>query len=158
MNVSKSRSTNKVKLQFKQLVIAGLVGTLAFDAVMYADIAVTGIPLDVTKVLGSLVSKDSVDLAGHIFHFVDGIGLSLFYGLVFLPISMKLMKGKLLLHGITYAVLITVGPLWLVLLPALGAGIAGINISPLVMVMTIIRHVAFGAVLGILVKRSESIN
>lgn len=147
-----------MKQQFKQLVLAGLVGTLVFDAVMYADIAATGIPLDVTKVLGSLVSKDSVDLAGHIFHFADGIGLSLFYGFVFLPISTKLMKGKLLLHGITYAVLITVGPLWLVLLPALGAGIAGINISPLVMVMTIIRHVAFGAVLGILVKRSESIN
>jgi hypothetical protein len=40
-------------------------------------------------------------------------------------------------------------------LPVLGAGIAGVNISPLVSVITIVRHIAFGIVLGLMVKGSN---
>jgi hypothetical protein len=59
------------------------------------------------------------------------------------------------LHGIIFAMLVTVMPLWLGLLPVLGAGIAGANISPLVSVITILRHIAFGIVLGLMVKGSN---
>jgi len=38
------------------------------------------------------------------------------------------------------------------MLPALGAGIAGVNIAPEVPAMTMSRHIVFGAVLGILSK------
>jgi len=38
------------------------------------------------------------------------------------------------------------------MLPILGAGIAGINIAPEVAVMTITRHVVFGAVLGLVLS------
>jgi hypothetical protein len=56
-------------------------------------------------------------------------------------------------YGIIYAVMVAVGPIFFGLFPALGAGIAGIDISPLVAPMTIVRHIAFGAALGILVMR-----
>lgn len=46
--------------------------------------------------------------------------------------------------------MIAVGPIFFGLFPAMGAGIAGMVISPLVALMTIVRHIAFGAVLGIL--------
>ena len=39
------------------------------------------------------------------------------------------------------------------MLATLGAGVAGLGISQLVPIMTIVRDVAFGAVLGILVKQ-----
>ncbi len=38
------------------------------------------------------------------------------------------------------------------MLPALGAGIAGLNIAPEVPVVTFIRHVAFGLTLGLMIK------
>jgi len=41
------------------------------------------------------------------------------------------------------------------MLPALGAGIAGVNIAPEVPAMTLSRHIVFGAIIGIIVgKRS----
>jgi hypothetical protein len=49
--------------------------------------------------------------------------------------------------------MIAVGPIFFGLFPAMGAGVAGMAISPLVAVMTIIRHIAFEAVLGILARR-----
>jgi hypothetical protein len=137
--------------------VAGLLGTVAFDAVMYIDIAITGIPLDVTKVLGGLlVDKNGpVDLVGHTFHFLNGIGLALFYNLIFLRVSTKVLRSHMWLHGVVFSMLVTMLPLWLGLLPALGGGIAGTNISPLVSVMTIVRHIAFGIVLGLMVKSSN---
>ena len=134
-----------------RFVIAGILGTIAFNVIMYADIAVTGMPMDITKTLGSmLVGKTGpVDLAGHEFHFANGIGLALLYGYVFLRISKRIMRGHLWLHGIVFGILVTIIPVWLMMLPALGAGIAGLAVSPLVPVITIIRHIAFGVVLGI---------
>jgi hypothetical protein len=137
-------------------IVAGVVGTVAFNTVMYIDVAATGVPLDLTRVLGSfVVGQDGpVDGAGNIFHFANGIGLALFYVFVFLPISKRVTKRSMWFYGIIYAVMVAVGPIFFGFFPALGAGIAGIDISPLVAPMTIVRHIAFGAVLGILVGRS----
>ena len=143
------------KQQYKVLrvVAAGVIGTMAFNAVMYADIAVTGIPLDITKALGSIaVGDNGADFAGYTFHFANGVGLALLYRYVFLKISTRVTKKHLWAHGITFAVIVTLGPVWLGMLPALGAGVAGLGISPLVPLMTILRHIAFGAVLGILMR------
>jgi len=41
------------------------------------------------------------------------------------------------------------------MLPALGAGIAGLNIAPEVPVMTFIRHVTFGLALGLMIKSNR---
>ena len=51
------------------------------------------------------------------------------------------------LHGIIFGVIVTVTAVWFGMLPALGAGIAGVNIAPEIPAMTIFRHIVFGAVL-----------
>jgi hypothetical protein len=137
-------------------IVAGLVGTVAFNIVMYIDVATTGIPLDLTRVLGSfVVGQDGpTDAAGNIFHFANGIALAMLYVFVFLPISKRVTKRNKWYYGIIFAVMVAVGPIFFGLFPALGAGIAGVGISPLVAPMTILRHIAFGAVVGILVSRS----
>jgi hypothetical protein len=83
-------------------IVAGLVGTVAFNTVMYIDVATTGIPLDLTRVLGSLVvgQDGPIDAAGTIFHFANGIALAMLYIFVFLPISKRVTKRR----GIIYAV------------------------------------------------------
>ena len=137
------------------LVLAGFLGTLAFYIAAYVDIAITGVPLDITVVLGQLVAgeHESAQIIGHVFHIGNGIGLTLFFGYVFLPISKRIMKGRMWLHGIIFGIIVTVTTVWLGLLPALGAGIAGLNIAPEVPAMTMFRHIVFGAVIGIVVSK-----
>ena len=140
--------------KFPRLVIAGLAGTLAFYIAAFVDMAITGVPLDISVVLGQIVAgeHESAHTIGHLFHIANGIGLTLFFGYVFLPISTKIMKGRIWLQGIIYGVIVTATTVWLGMLPALGAGIAGLNIAPEVPAMTMFRHIVFGAVIGILAK------
>ena len=140
--------------KFSRLVIAGLVGTLAFYIAAFVDMAITGIPLDISVVLGQIVAgeHESAQTIGHVFHIANGIGLTLFFGYVFLPISTRVMKGRILIQGITFGVIVTATTVWLGLLPALGAGIAGLNIAPEVPAMTMFRHIVFGAVIAIMAK------
>ena len=144
----------RMKRKFSTLVIAGLLGTLGFYIAAYVDMAITGVPLDITVVLGQLVAgeHESAQIIGHVFHIGNGIGLTLFFGYVFLPISTRIMKGRMWLHGIIFGIIITVTTVWLGLLPALGAGIAGLNIAPEVPAMTMFRHIVFGAIIGIVVR------
>jgi len=143
------------KYKFLYLVLAGFLGTLAFYVAAYVDMAVTGVPLDITVVLGQLVAgeHESAQIIGHAFHIGNGIGLTLFFGYIFLPISKRVMKGRIWLHGIIFGILVTVTTVWLGLLPALGAGIAGLNIAPEVPAMTMSRHIVFGLVIGFLTSR-----
>jgi hypothetical protein len=140
--------------KFPRLVIAGLVGTFAFYIAAFVDMAITGIPLDISVVLGQIVAgeHESAQTIGHVFHIANGIGLTLFFGYVFLPISTKIMKSRLWIQGIIFGVIVTATTVWLGLLPALGAGIAGLNIAPEVPAMTMFRHIVFGAVIGIMAK------
>ena len=140
--------------KFSSLVIAGLVATLGFYIAAYVDIAITGVPLDISVVLGMLVvgEHESALVIGNLFHIGNGIGLTLFFGYVFFPISNRIMKGRVWLHGIIFGVIVTATTVWFGMLPALGAGIAGVNIAPEVPVMTMSRHIVFGAILGILSK------
>jgi len=140
--------------KFLILVLAGLLGTVAFYAAAYVDMAVTGVPLDITVVLGQLVAgeHESAQIVGHVFHIGNGIGLTLFFGYVFLPISTRIMKGRIWLHGIIFGIIVTVTTVWLGLLPAIGAGIAGLNVAPEVPAMTLSRHIVFGAVIGLVVR------
>ncbi len=46
------------KYKFLYLVLAGFLGTLAFYVAAYVDMAVTGVPLDITVVLGQLIAGE----------------------------------------------------------------------------------------------------
>jgi len=140
--------------KFINLIIAGFLGTFAFYVAAYVDMAVTGVPLDISVVLGQLIAgeHESAYIIGNVAHIANGIGLTLFFGYVFLPISTRVMKGKMWLHGIIFGIIVTATTVWLGLLPALGAGIGGLNIAPEVPAMTMFRHVVFGAVIGLVVR------
>jgi len=62
------------------------------------------------------------------------------------------MKGRIWIHGIIFGIIVTATTVWLGLLPALGAGIAGLNIAPEVPAMTMFRHIVFGLVIGIILR------
>ncbi len=140
--------------KFLNLIVAGLLGTLAFYIAAYVDIAVTGVPLDISVVLGQLIAgeHESAYIIGNVAHIANGIGLTLFFGYVFLPISTRVMKGRIWLHGIIFGVIVTATAVWFGMLPALGAGIAGLNIAPEVPAMTMFRHIVFGVVIGLIVR------
>ena len=140
--------------KFLKLVVAGFLGTLAFYVAAYVDMEVTGVPLDISVVLGQLIAgeHESAYIIGNVAHIANGIGLTLFFGYVFLPISTRIMKGRIWIHGIAFGIIVTVAAVWSVMLPALGAGFAGLNIAPEVPAMTLFRHVVFGAVIGIILR------
>jgi len=140
--------------KFSRLVVTGLVGTLAFYIAAFIDMEITGIPLDISVILGQLVAgeDESVIIIGNIFHIANGIGLTLFFGYVFMPISRKILNTRIWLHGIIFGVLVTATTVWFGMLPALGSGAAGLNIAPEVPAMTMSRHIVFGAVIGVLSK------
>ena len=144
--------------KFARIVLAGIIATIAFNGVMYVDIAITGIPLDIVATMGSLTVGESeyTETVGHVIHFANGIGLALLFGYVALPISKKIIKLPVIVYAIVFAIVELIIAVWFVMLPMLGAGIAGLNIAPEVAVMTFVRHVVFGAVIG-LVLRKESI-
>ncbi len=140
--------------KFLYLVMAGFLGTLAFYVAAYVDMAITGVPLDISAVLGQLIAgeHESAYIIGNVAHIANGIGLTLFFGYVFLPISTRIMKGRIWIHGIAFGIIVTVAAVWSVMLPALGAGFAGLNIAPEVPAMTLFRHIVFGAVIGIILR------
>ncbi len=153
----KSYNTQKFSMKnnkFLYLVMAGFLGTLAFYVAAYVDMAITGVPLDISVVLGQLIAgeHESAYIIGNVAHIANGIGLTLFFGYVFLPISTRVMKGRIWLHGLVFGVMVTVVAVWFGMLPALGAGIAGLNIAPEVPAMTMFRHIVFGLVIGIILR------
>ncbi len=159
VKVENIKSHNPVKFtvknnKFLYLVMAGFLGTLAFYVAAYVDMAITGVPLDLSVVLGQLIAgeHESAYIIGNVAHIANGVGLTLFFGYVFLPISTRVMKGRIWLHGLAFGIMVTVVAVWFGMLPALGAGIAGLNIAPEVPAMTMFRHIVFGLVIGIILR------
>ena len=150
-NIKKSSITNSKFLRF---VIGGVIATLAFNVVMYGDIAITGIPLDIPTTLGNLIvgEHESAQLVGNVIHFLNGIGLALLFGYVAIPISKRIVHLPIIVYSLAFVIIELIVAVWFGMLPALGAGIAGLNIAPEVPIMTLIRHVIFGIVLGLVVR------
>ena len=150
MSVKQEYANQKIP----RLLVVGLVGIFAFYIAAFIDMGITGVPLDVAVVLGQLVvgNDESSVIIGNIFHVGNGLGLTLFFGYVFMPVSRKILNGKAWLHGIFFGVIVTVTTVWFGLFPSLGAGVAGLNIAPEVPAMTMFRHIIFGAVIGVMSK------
>ncbi len=140
--------------KFLNLLIAGFLATLVFNGVMYMDIAITGVPLDIPTTLGQLTVGESEDaeMVGHVIHILNGMGLALLFGYIVLPISKRIVRLPIWLYAVIFMIIELIVTVWFGMLPALGAGIAGLNIAPEVPVVTFIRHVAFGLTLGLMIK------
>ncbi len=143
--------------KFLNLLIAGFLATFVFNGVMYMDIAITGIPLDIPITLGQLVVGETEDaeMVGNVIHILNGMGLALLFGYVALPISKRIVRLPIWLYAVIFMIVELIVTVWFGMLPALGAGIAGLNIAPEVPVVTFIRHVAFGLTLGLMIKSNR---
>ena len=154
VNIETKQKTFVKNSKFVRFVIAGVLATLAFNAVMYTDIAITGVPLDIAALMGELTVGESefTQSIGHIIHLVNGIGLALLFGYVALPISKRIKTLPILVYGMIFGVIEVIIAVWFGMLPLLGAGIAGLNIAPEVPLMTLVRHIVFGLVLGLVIS------
>ena len=150
--LAKKGSFNFTK--FTNLVLAGIVATVAFNVVMYTDVAVTGIPLDIVTVLGQQAIGESQysQTVGQAIHYINGIGLALLFGYVALPISRRIKKLPVIVLALIFSLIELVVAVWFAMLPALGAGIAGLDLAPEVALMTLIRHIVYGLALGIFLR------
>ena len=121
------------KINWKNAIIAGALGTLLFDL---AGLVLTGNWWDIPGILGA---KTGLGLTyGVIGHYSNGILLAiLFSGLA------PSLWGPKWLRPIIFVTAEMVALVWLFMLPLLGAGVAGLNMSPMMPVITFVRHLVF---------------
>ena len=129
-------------INWKKTILAGILGTILFDIV---GLIFTGTWWDIPGILGT---KTGLGLAyGVIGHYSNGILLAI----LFAGIAPSLWGPKWL-RAITFVIGETIALVWLFMLPLLGAGVAGIEINPLMPVITIVRHLAYAIPLILLIN------
>jgi len=129
-------------INWKNAIIAGIIGTILFDIV---GLLFTGKWWDIPGILGA---KTGLGLAyGVIGHYSNGILLSV----LFAGIAPSLWGPKWA-RAITFVVGETIALVWLFMLPLLGAGVAGIDMDPMMPVVTLLRHLAYAIPLIFLIQ------
>jgi hypothetical protein len=135
-----------MKLNLKQIAIAGIVGTLAFDLV---GLLITGQWWDIP---GLLSGKLGIGLAGGVIgHYGNGLILAVIYAAV-----APSLWGSSLARALTYITVQTIFGVWLFMLPLLGMGFAGLEASAMIPVITLVRHWAYGLVLAYAITLPEA--
>lgn len=129
-------------INWKKAILAGIIGTILFDI---QGLFITGTWWDIPEILGA---KTGLGLAyGVIGHYSNGILLAI----LFAGIAPSLWGPKWL-RAITFVVGETIALVWLFMLPLLGAGVAGIDMDPMMPLITLIRHLAYAIPLILLIK------
>mgnify|MGYP001820039051 CR=1 FL=1 len=120
-------------INWKNAIIAGILGTILFDIV---GLILTGKWWDIPGLLGM---KTGLGLAyGVIGHYSNGVLLSI----LFAGIAPSLWGPKWV-RPLIFVVGETVALVWLFMLPLLGAGVAGLDASPMMPIITLARHLAY---------------
>lgn len=130
-----------------QAFIAGVLATIAFDVAMYADIALTKNPANIPAMLGSkLLGESSFStVVGHLGHFINGIALAI----IFAALAPHMPGNNNITKAVVFSVVETIIGVWMLVLPLLGAGFAGIAAAGAILpIVTMTRHIAYGLVLG----------
>jgi len=129
-------------INWKNAIIAGAIGTLLFDIV---GRLITGQWFDIPTILGA---KTGLGFAyGMIGHYSNGILLAiLFAGIAPSLFGPKWLRPLIFVTGEMVALV------WLFMLPLLGAGIAGLDMSPMMPVITFVRHLAYALPLIFLIQ------
>jgi len=150
MNFSKKNhehlTTNKNEvsktINWKNAIIAGILGTILFDL---AGLLLTGNWWDIPRLLGEKTGLGfAYGIGGH---YGNGILLAiLFAGLE------PSLWGPKWLRPIIFVTAEMVALVWLFMLPLLGAGVAGIDASPMMPVITFLRHIAYAIPLIFLIS------
>lgn len=130
----------KNKINWQNAIIAGVLGTLTFDIV---GLLFTGQWWDIPALLGE---KTGLGLAyGVAGHYANGILLSVLYA----GIAPSIWGPKWARAAI-FASAETVALVWFFMFPLLGAGIAGLKLSPMIPVLTMVRHWAYAIPLALI--------
>lgn len=134
-------------INWKRAILAGFLGTILFDVL---GLVLTGTWWDIPGILGA---KTGLGMAyGVVGHYSNGILLAiLFAGLAPSLWGPKWFRPLLFVVGETVALV------WFFMLPLLGAGVAGINMSPLTPAITLVRHLAYAIPLIVLIQYNHKI-
>ena len=130
-----------MKINWKLTILAGLLGTLAFDLL---GLLLTGQWWDIPALLGDKLGTGLA--SGVVAHYANGVLLTVIYAAI-----APSLWGSRATRALTYITAETVFGVWLFMLPLLGAGIAGIEVSAAMPFITLARHWAFGLVLAALI-------
>jgi len=129
-------------INWKNAILAGILGTLLFDLV---GLLITGTWWDIPGILGA---KTGLGLAyGVAGHYSNGVLLAI----LFAGIAPSLWGPKWL-RPLLFVVGETVTLVWLFMLPLLGAGVAGIDMDPMMPIITLVRHLVYAIPLIFLIN------
>jgi hypothetical protein len=129
-------------INWKNAIIAGVLGTLLFDLVGYL---ITGTWWDIPGILGA---KTGLGLTyGVMGHYSNGVLLAI----LFAGLEPSLIGPKWL-RPLIFVTAEMVALVWLFMLPLLGAGVAGLEMSPMMPVITFVRHLAYAVPLIFLIS------
>lgn len=129
-------------INWKNAILAGLIGTVLFDL---AGLLILGTWWDIPAVLGA---KTGLGLAyGVAGHYANGVLLAV----LFAGIAPSLWGPKWF-RPLLFVVAETIALVWLFMLPLLGAGVAGIDASPAMPLITLVRHLVYALPLIVLVQ------
>jgi hypothetical protein len=132
--------------------IAGFAATIVLSLLMLMKGMMGLMPeLDVISMLGNM-AHDMMGLGGAgiawLMHFMIGTVL---WGILFALLYEKLPGGGAVAKGVSFGVLA-----WLLMMilpmPMAGAGLFGMNLGMMAPVMTLVLHIVFGAVLGLVFR------
>jgi hypothetical protein len=136
---------NSNKINWKNAVIGGIVGTLFFDLV---GLLFTGTWWDIPGLLGE---KTGLGIAyGVAGHFSNGVLLAILYA----GIAPSLW-GPSWLRTLLFVTAETVALVWLFMFPLLGAGVAGIKIATTIPIVSLVRHWAYGIPLWFFIHKTK---
>lgn len=133
-------------------VIAGFVATIALSVLMVAKAALGMLPgLDVIHMLGNMAHNMigvGGPAVGWLMHFLIG---SVLWGLLFAALIGVLPGQSVIRKALVFAT-----GAWLLMMlipmPMAGAGLFGLNLGPMAPVMTLILHLFWGTVLGVVFR------
>jgi len=129
-------------INWKNAILAGFIGTILFDL---AGLLIIGKWWDIPEILGA---KTGLGLAyGVVGHYSNGILLAI----LFAGIAPSLWGPKWL-RPVIFVVGETVALVWLFMLPLLGAGVAGLDMSPMMPLITLVRHLVYALPLILLIS------
>jgi hypothetical protein len=137
----------KNNINWPRAIVAGVLGTLAFDLVGFAF---TGQWWDIASLLGEKTGLGfAYGLAGH---YGNGILLAILYA----GIAPSLW-GPAWLRAITFTTIETIALVWFFMFPLLGAGIGGTEIAPVIPFVSLLRHWAFAIPLIFIIHQTEAV-
>lgn len=134
-------------------IVAGFAATVVLSTIMVAKDMMGLMPeLNVIAMLGSML--DTTPVVGWVIHFMIGTiawGVGFAFFLNVLPGNSN--PGK----GISFGIIAWV-PLMVVVMPTADAGVFGLDMGMLALAMTLMLHVIYGAVLGLVFDRLGVVN